>query len=141
MRAYLIDPKLHRAHDVELPDNTRDMLAQMQQLIGCRTLGGGRISDMHDQLWCDDSVFSRGLPCFAWRLRGDGVELGPYGGICIITGADRRGNNQPPYVPLDVIKNDIDWLGEILPSVDWVDETQPGGMVVVRGIVTYKRPS
>jgi hypothetical protein len=141
MLAYLINPKLHRVHDVELPDNTRDMLRQIHELIGAKTLGGGRISDMHDQLWCDDGVFSRGEPCFAWRLRGDGVELGPYGGICVITGADSRGHNAAPFVPLDTIRNDIDWLGEILPSVDWIDETLPSGLVMVRGVMTYRRPS
>jgi hypothetical protein len=143
MLAYLIDPKLQRAHDIELPDDLMPMLEQMRELIGCDTLGGGRLSDRGDQLWCDDGVFAR-RSCFAFRLRNEKrrVALGPYGGICIVTGSNRHGDTSVPLIPLDMILNDIDWLGEIEPEITWIEEPDPGsgGLVIVRSVVTYKRP-
>jgi hypothetical protein len=139
MIGYLIDPKLQRLHDVELPDNVNEQLAMMRELIRCVTLGGGRISDCGDQLWCSDNVFEQ-QRCFAFKLRGGGVNLGPYGGTCIITGSDRSGRSRAPYIPLDLIRSNVVWLGEIVPRIDWIKEQQPGGVIMWRAVVTYSRP-
>jgi hypothetical protein len=143
MLAYLINPKLQRLHDVELPTavDGANMLKRMCQLIGAESLDHQMISDECDQLWSDDRVFDRGDPCFAFRLRGHGADMGPFGGICIIIGNDRQGRSRPPFVPLDMIANDIDWLGEILPEVTWIQEVDRAGIVRVHAIVTYKRAS
>jgi hypothetical protein len=110
-------------------------------LIGAESLDHQMISDEYDQLWSDDRVFDRGDPCFAFRLRGHGADMGPFGGTCIIIGNDRQGRSRPPFVPLDMIANDIDWLGEIIPEVTWIREVDRAGMVRVHAIVTYKRAS
>jgi hypothetical protein len=141
MIGYLINPRLQRCHDIEL--DPRNLIMQMHKLIGADGLDHAMISDERDQLWCDDRVFARGTACFAFRLRNlqRGIDMGPFGGTCIIIGADRAGRTRPPYVPLEMVKNDIDWLGEILPSVDCIQETRPDGVVVIRTVVTYRRPS
>jgi hypothetical protein len=143
MRAYLINPKLQRCHDIELPTavDGANMLKRMHQLIGAESLDHQMISDERDQLWSDDRVFDRGDPCFAFRLRGHGADIGPFGGACIIIGNDRQGRSRAPRIPLDVIENDIDWLGEIIPEVTWIQEVDRAGNVRAHAIVTYKRVS
>jgi hypothetical protein len=116
VRAYLIDPSLHRVSDIELDD--RDVLEDMHRIIGAVTLDKIKISDVGDRMWCDDSVLARGAPCFAFRLRGEG----PFGGKCIILGHDRQGEAQAPVIPMSMIENDIDFLDEIVPEIVWLEE-------------------
>lgn len=124
MRVYLIDPALRRITDIEL--NDRRLLDDMRRIIGCEYLDHMTISDRHDQLWSDDGVFTRGEPCFAFKIRNDRrkVNMGPFGGKCIIVG--RAGDETvAPSFPIEIIENDCDWLDEIVPQVIWTEyETQ-----------------
>ena len=136
MKAYLINPALHRVSDVELDET--NLLDDMKRIIGCEWLDHARISDRGDELWCDDGVLARGDPCFAFRLRGEG----PFGGKCIIIGNDRSGETRAPVVPLAMIENDCDWLDEIVPQVTWLNEPATiHGKAATRfhTVVTYSR--
>jgi len=116
MRAILIDPKLQRVVDIELSE--RHMLREMHRIIGADTLGHSIISDKRDELWCDDLILARGNPCFGFKLgpRDQQVILA---GICVVVGNDAGGNSREPFIPIEMIQNDIDWLGEIIPEVIW----------------------
>jgi hypothetical protein len=136
LRAYLIDPALHRISDIEL--NDRDIVGDMHRIIGAVTLDKLKISDAGDRMWCDDGVLARGVPCFAFKLRGNG----PFGGKCIIIGHDRQGDERAPVVPLEMIENDVDWLDEIVPEIVWLQE--PATVFGKEGtrfhsVVTYSR--
>jgi len=141
MRAIAIDPRLQRVTDIELSDT--DMLSDMRRIIGCETMGHQIISDARDAIWCDDLVLSRGEPCFGFKLgRRDNHLI--LAGTCIIIGADPAGETRPPQIPIAMIINDIDWLGEIVPEVTWVEGAPNGRRVfgVLAGftaVVTYKR--
>ena len=140
MLAIMIDPRLQRVTDIELADI--DMLLDMKRLIGCESLGHSRLSDAHDHIWCDDTILARGQPCFGFRL-GPKDKSVILAGRCIIIGSTRWGETRPPQIPIEMIVNDCVWLGEIVPSVDWVE--QPGirinGKPVMKttAIVTYSR--
>jgi hypothetical protein len=143
MRAIIIDPKLQRIVDIELAGPTEtEQLADMRRIIATSTLGHTRISDAGDSIWCDDTVLSRGEPCFAFKLGPRDFRV-VFGGVCIIVGADRYGNSRPPQVPIEVIMNDTEWLGQIVPEVTWVESTLTiGGKSAVNftAVVTYSRP-
>jgi len=139
VRAYLIDPSLHRVSDIELRDGgEQELLKDIHNIIGAEWLDHCRISDRGDELWCDDQVLARGGPCFAFRLRGEG----PFGGKCIIIGNDRHGNARAPVVPLAMIENDCDFLDEIVPQVFWVEEqVERFGkkFTAIKSVITYSR--
>ena len=138
MRAILIDPRLHRVTDLELPDKEADQLPEMRRLIGSKNLDYMRISDLGDFLWCDGAGLQQTV-CWAFKLR-DG---GPFAGKCIIIGTAPDGGAMPPIVPVAMIQNDIDWLGEIEPEIHWEESpiALPNGVMIqrVRSFVTYKR--
>lgn len=133
MRGILIDPRLQRVTDVELSD--KNMLADMRRLIGCETMGQSVISDQHDSIWCDDTILARGNPCFGFKL-GPKDRAVTLGGICIIIGADDRGETREPYIPIEMVQNDIDWLGEIVPEVIWIEDKTT---VLLAGLSPFRR--
>jgi hypothetical protein len=143
VRAIMIDPRIQRVTDIELADkNTTAMLADMRRIIGAETLSSSIISDEHDQLWCDDTILSRGQPCFGFRLGPTKERSVILAGICLITGNDRGGNARAPYIPIEMVINDCDWLGEIVPQVDWIQHNeQINGRpwFKTQAIVTYSR--
>jgi hypothetical protein len=51
-----------------------------------------------------------------------------------VIGADQIGRTCAPRIPIAVLRNDIEWLGRIVPEVTW-EETERGS----RAIVTYAR--
>jgi hypothetical protein len=142
MQAYLIDPALRRATDIEIADDVGKSLADMRRLIGCTGLDSQNLSDMHDTLWCNERALVSG-PVFAFQFRNKHGKAGPFGGRCIIVGADSRGEPAPPHIPLAWVQNDIDWLDEIVPELTMIEEmhTLPSGaqFLCVRTVVTYTR--
>ena len=138
MRAIMIDPKLRRVTDIELPDKEADQLPDMRRLIGSSDLDHITISDVGDVLWLDGMGLQHGV-CWAFKIR-DG---GPFAGKGIVIGTARDGGSQAPIVPLVMIQNDIDFLDQIEPEVHWEEApiTLPNGATVmrVRSFVTYKR--
>ena len=144
MIAYLIDPKLRRIISISIPDDDRRALDAMRKLIGCTGMDHATLSDQGDTLWCDEFALARGDPVWAFKFKNGPREAGPFGGRCIILGADRYGETAPPNIPIAVIENDCDWLGEIIPELTVVTEqkTLPNGkqINVIRTIVTYSRP-
>lgn len=143
MRAILIDPKLQRIVDVELaaPTDTKQLI-EMRRIIATNTLGQSRISDVGDTIWCDDTILARGEPCFAFKL-GPRNRQALLGGTCIVVGADRHGNSRPPQIPIAMLVNGCEWLGQIVPEVTWVQDTIVAAgreMAHFRAVVTYSRP-
>jgi hypothetical protein len=63
------------------------------------------------------------------------VQPAPYAGKAIIIGADDRGLTREPFIPIEMLMRDVEWLGVIVPEVTWVEEAN--GM---RAVVTYARP-
>jgi hypothetical protein len=129
MRGYLIDPEARTIEAIDLPD--KDMLDAMRRIVG-----GGMdhsiISDEHDSIWVSEFGLKNGDPIHAFKLP---VQHEPYAGRAIIIGADDEGRTRAPFIPLSVLKRDVEWLGVIVPTVEWVEE--PTG---ARAVVTYSRP-
>jgi len=146
MRAILIDPKLQRVIDVELAGETdAEQLADMRRIIGASNLGHSTLSDVGDTIWCDDTILARGEPCWGFRL-GRREHSMILAGNCVVVGADRAGNSRAPRIPIPMIVNDCQWLGEIVPEIFWVEDAQsfgigPAGQLLAgfRAVVTYSR--
>jgi hypothetical protein len=138
VRSILIDPKLRRIIDVELPDRDPAMLIEMRRLIGCKSMDHTTISDRHDTIWVSDSGLQQ-RTCWAFKIRNSD----PFAGTAIIIGADRHGNTRPPSIPIEWLENDVGWLDEIEPEIHWEESpiALPNGAIVtrVRSFVTYKR--
>ena len=62
------------------------------------------------------------------------MQRDPFAGKAIILGADDRGATRAPFVPIQVLKADITWLGVIVPDVQWIEEAGR-----LRAVVTYSR--
>jgi hypothetical protein len=132
VKAYLVDPDARVIKSIELPD--LGMLDAMARIIG--SLSGGMdhqmISDEHDSIWVDEFGLQRGEPIYAFKLP---IQRDPYAGRAIVIGADDAGRTRPPFVPLWLLLRDLEWLGLIVPTIDWVEEGNR-----TRAIVTYSRP-
>jgi hypothetical protein len=129
IKAYLIDPELQRVELVDL--DAKDPLVRVRELIGTRGLDHGLISDMLDTIWVDEFGLLNGKPIYAFKLP---VQHDPYAGKAVIIGADEHGEPQVPYIPVEIIRRDIDWLGCIVPDVIWIEEPNRK-----RAVVTYSR--
>jgi hypothetical protein len=142
MLAYLIDPALRRITDIELPNGVRESLIEMRRIVGCDHMDHAALSDRHDEIWCDGLVLARSMPVFAFQFRNRQGKLGPFGGKCIICGADDYGNAAPPRIPREMIENDVDWLDTIIPEVHTI--TEPANVfgrqgAHIRTFVTWSR--
>jgi hypothetical protein len=111
--------------------NERKMLEEMHQLIGADTLDHQTISDEHDSIWLDDGGLSRGKPIYAFKLP---IQRDPYAGNAVVIGADHYGCTRPPFIPIELLRRDVEWLGKIIPEVVW--ERIPNRD---HAIVTYQR--
>lgn len=129
INGYLIDPERQSVELVDL--DAKDPLARSRELIGADGLDHGLISDMRDTIWVDEYGLLLGKPVFAFKL----LARDPYAGKAVIIGTGERGEAKAPYVPIEMIRRTVDWLGCIVPAVDWVEE--PNG---TRAVVTYSRP-
>jgi hypothetical protein len=144
MLCYLIDPALRRIVDLELPNDVRGSLDEIRRIIGCKYLDHSRLTEFNDELWCDEWALLSGVPVWAFQFRNKRGTAGPFGGKCIMTGANAQGESAPPSIPKAMIENDIDWLDEILPEIHPITETADlaHGKKVhrIRNIVTWTRP-
>ena len=131
MKAILIDPERRTIEPIELPDNDSAINAAMRRIIGCTGLDYGVIDDMRDTIWVDEFGLTRGQPVYAFKL----LRREPYAGKAVIIGADDTGATCAPYIPIGVLRNDVEWLDAIVPAVDWIEEEHG-----VRAVVTYRRP-
>lgn len=131
MKAYLIDPEARTVRPIELPDKDKNMLDEMRRIVG-GDMDHGPISDEHDSIWVYEFGLKRGEPVYAFKLP---VQHEPYAGRAIIIGADDRGLTRPPFIPIDVLMRDIEWLGVIVPEVTWLEDERGA-----RAVVSYSRP-
>jgi|SRR5262245_5640795 len=115
MRAILIDPEMRTVSYIQLP---RDAVEEMHTIIGCEGLDHMTISDMHDSLWVDDMGLRKG-PVYAFKLP---IARDPIPGRAIVIGADEAGRTCPPFFPIDILRREIEWLGRIVPEVNWFEE-------------------
>jgi hypothetical protein len=131
-RVIVIDP---RAQSVSEQEWNGSLDALHALIDGAETLGHfglARFEDGHiDTGWIDDTGLSRGEPICAFLLP---TSKDPIGGTCVIVGADERGETTSCHMPIAVLRQDVTWLGPILPEVVW-DHTETGS----RAIVTYSR--
>jgi hypothetical protein len=130
-RVILIDPALRLITEFKSDCS----LDSIHNLVGAPVLGhfglarhadGGR-----DTGWVDDNGLSAGLPVHAFLLP---TSKDPIAGKCLIIGSDERGETADSQFPLSLLRQDVTWLGKILPEVTW-DHTEIGST----GIVTYSR--
>lgn len=131
-RVILIDPAARSI--VELESEVSN--ASMHELIGAEALDHFRLAsfenDGHiDMGWVDDGGLSRGQPVHAFLLP---TAKDPIAGKCLIVGADRRGETCDCRMPIEILQQDVTWLGLIRPEVTW-DHTAQGSHT----IVTYSR--
>lgn len=130
-RVILIDPELRLV--TELQDEAT--LDNIHGLTGAETLGHFGLATFEnghkDFGWVDDGGLSRGLPIHAFLLPR---AKDPIAGKCVIVGANRQGEVADCGIPIEILRQDVTWLGQILPEVTW-DHTAHGS----RAIVTYSR--
>jgi hypothetical protein len=131
-RVILIDPEARSIKELEI----NVTVAALHELIGAETLDNFRLAhfdeDGHvDMGWIDDGGLSRGLPIHAFLFPR---AKDPVAGKCVIIGANRMGDTTSCRIPVEILRQDVTWLGLILPEVTW-DETD----VASRAIVTYSR--
>lgn len=133
MKAILIDPERRKIEAIELPDDDAAIAEAMRCVIGCTDMDYGLIDDMRDTIWVDGSGLKNQRPIEAFKLHG--FQRNPYAGKAIIIGAEEGGKTCAPFIPIEILRADIVWLGVIVPQVDWLDEPHGG----LRAVVTYSR--
>jgi hypothetical protein len=130
-RVILIDPEARSIRELESDVS----LASINGLVGAKGLDQFRIAAFDDGGldfgWVDDTGLSSGMPMHAFLLP---ISNDPIAGRCLIIGADERGETCSARLPVALLRQDVTWLGLILPEVTW-DHTEYGS----RAIVTYSR--
>ena len=131
-RVVLIDPEARLIRELE----SECSLDNIHELVGSDSIDsfgiaiydndGGR-----DMGWVDDDGLKDAKPVHAFMLP---TGKDPIAGRCLIIGANVRGETASARFPLPLLRQDVTWLGLILPEVVW-DETPKGR----RAIVTYSR--
>ena len=113
-RAILIDPEFLTV-DVRDVDGTS---AMMSHLVGAQALDHFRLADHGDVLdygWVSSDGLLRCEPVPAFKFRG---WSHPLAGRCLILGAARRtGSTVSAKITVNFLKDNIDWLGLIVPEV------------------------
>jgi hypothetical protein len=130
VKAYLNDPEARTMREIVFVDE-RKALDEMYRLIGADTLDHQIISDEHDSIWLDGDGLRRGEPIYAFKLP---IQREPYAGKALVIGADDYGQTRAPFIPIEMLRRDVEWLGRIMPEVVW-EKTAFGE----RAIVTYAR--
>jgi hypothetical protein len=132
---YLIDPSLQRVSLIKLET---PVVATMERLIGDEYgMDHAIISEVEDMIWVAGGGLLQQKPIYAFRLP---VQRDPFAGKAIIIGGD---DQHKPIIPIDVIKQDIEWLGLIIPTVTVIsEEVELMGRKTIwhRTVVTYERP-
>jgi hypothetical protein len=134
-RGYLIDPRLQRVSVIELEE---PVVATMTRLIGDQYgMDHAIISELGDMIWVAGGSLLEQKPIYAFRLP---VQHEPFAGSAIIIGGD---DHHKPSLPIDVVKQDIEWLGLIIPTITYInEEIEFAGRKAIRhrAVVTYERP-
>jgi hypothetical protein len=132
VKAFLIDPFTRQVTEIEIEaKDDYALMLETRRLIGADTLDHQMISDEHDHIWLADDGLKRGAPVYAFKLP---IQRDPYAGRAVVIGADDFGRTRAPFIPVGLLRQDIEWLGKIVPEVTW-EETERG----CRAIVTYAR--
>ena len=129
-RAILIDPEARSIRELE----TDLSLASMHELIGAETLDSFGLAQFDTGIdfgWVNDNGLTGGVPVYAFLLP---TAKDPVAGKCLIIGANTLGETRSCRMPIDLLRQDVTWLGLIRPEVVW-DESEHG----TRAIVTYSR--
>jgi hypothetical protein len=130
-RVILIDPIEQRISELE-SDCSLDSIHKLVDAPGLDSFGLAIFPDNgRDMGWVDDVGLSGGEPVHAFLLP---TSKDPIAGRCLIMGANARGETSNAQFPLALLRQDVTWLGKILPEVTW-DHTDEGS----RAIVTYSR--
>lgn len=132
-RAIVVDPATRTIEEVQSTGSHSETL----ELVGAKGLDHFRLAD-HDGSWDYGWVDEWGLtverpvPAFLFSIRPD-----PIVGRCVIFGVQKEGGaNCDAKFPLAVLRQEITWLGLIVPKVDWV-AMEKGA----RAVVSFKRVS
>jgi hypothetical protein len=134
LRAILIDPREQRVSEIEWNGELDGLHALLDDPDGLSHFclaefeGGFR-----DHCWVDDCGLSRGEPVHAFLLP---TSKDPIAGKCAVIGSNERGDTTACLMPIEILRQDVSWLGLIRPEVFWED-TDTGQ----RAIVTYSRVS
>jgi hypothetical protein len=107
------------------------MLDAMGRIVG-GSMDHQTISDEHDILWVYEFGLKNGEPIHAFKLP---VQHAPYAGKAVIVGADSEGRTRAPFIPIELLMRDVEWLGVIVPEVQWVEDDRGA-----HAVVTYSRP-
>ena len=130
-RTILIDPEARRVTEQKIEITN----AALHQWIGAETLDNFGLASFpggyKDMCWVDDGGLSRGESIYAFLLP---TAKDPVAGKCLIIGANAIGETASCRIPIEILRQDITWLGLIRPEVVW-DRTETGE----RAIVTYSR--
>lgn len=130
-RAILIDPAKCRIETI-VSTGTHEAV---REWVGADALDHFRIADhgsSWDYGWVDDGGLLRGQPVYAFKFN---IRPDPIAGRCVLIGVEKEsGDNVDVKFQIEFLRNNIEWLGLILPEVVW-DETERGS----RAIVTYSR--
>jgi hypothetical protein len=130
-RVILIDPEARLVSEMESDCS----LDSIHKLVGAEVLDSFGLAihadRSRDMGWVDDAGLNAGLPVYAFLLP---TAKDPIVGRCLIIGADERGETSNSKFPIELLRQDVTWLGKILPEVHW-DHTEVGS----RAIVTYSR--
>jgi hypothetical protein len=137
--AILIDPDRRTINYFDLPREPSAHRAEMLRIVG-----GGMdyavLSDMKDTLWAYEFGLIEHKPVYAFKLP---VLHDPCVGKAVVLGETDDGSMRRPCIPIELLRRDVEWLGLIVPQVDWIEEQiEMHGKPAVqrRAIVTYSRP-
>jgi hypothetical protein len=133
-RAYLIDPSLQRVSVIQIQPTAHALIELIGDEYG---MDHAIISEVGDMIWVAGGSLLLQKPIYAFRLP---IQREPFAGKAIITGGD---DYDEPSIPIDVVKQDIEWLGLIVPTVTVVtEEIEFAGRTAIRhrSVVTYERP-
>jgi hypothetical protein len=130
-RVILIDPVERHISELE-SDCTLDSIHKLVDAPGLDSFSLASYEDNgRDIGWIDDVGLSGGKPVHAFLLP---TVKDPFAGRCLVIGATPVGETCSARLPIALLRQDVTWIGSILPEVHW-DNTETGA----RAIVTYSR--
>jgi hypothetical protein len=130
-RVILIDPEARNIRELQ-SDCSLDSIHKLVDAETLDNFGLAAFEGGHkDSGWVDDGGLMRGEPIHAFLLP---TAKDPVGGKCLIIGANYLGETENCRMPIEILRQDVTWLGLIKPEVIW---DRVGN--VDRSIVTYSR--
>jgi hypothetical protein len=124
-RMILIDPEKHTVENIQCAEG------ELEKFVEAPLLEMFRIAEhvgQYDYGTVDDQGLARGEPIFAFKFKR---SADPIAGKCVIYGAEKYGGATcDAMMPLAFVQSEIEWLGLIIPHVEWV-QTKRGGTAKV----------